>query len=388
VLAVASERTQRSPAHLLQIVALERLLTDASLQVGLSVEGGREALVVESVGRRVGAVVPRHPGDAVFGLVGRQLASELVGSNVRLKKIKAHRLSMYDTQKNWPRARLLLKFARRTYTVSHFCGSNGARTFHLMSIQSSFCVGRTASVVLVTGPQPGFKVSRGQNRLLADFVCIVCLKQIFVGTTKFRGGWGQKKFTGGKEKCGENCPECPPPLATGLLGGPGICFPIPPGWMTSLNSIVFCWTRTRVRSNGRGAIYSFRDIFQKFPTQPFWWRKRTRHLESLSRNYHISISTKRLNTIRTTASGTTLHIINQTECATQHITNSREQTWIISEFDERQFHSRTTQTHRQYFARTSPVATGGFGGLTPPNKTSSPPNWNNKHYKSGVFVKF
>ena len=31
---------------------------------------------------------------------------------------------------------------------------------------------------------------------------------------------------------------------------------------------------------------------------------------------------------------------------------------------------------------TSPRGGGAFGGLSPPNKTPSPPNWNTKHYKS------
>jgi len=33
-----------------------------------------------------------------------------------------------------------------------------------------------------------------------------------------------------------------------------------------------------------------------------------------------------------------------------------------------------------------PVATGGFGGLSPPNKAPSIPNWNMKHYKSVEFL--
>ena len=34
----------------------------------------------------------------------------------------------------------------------------------------------------------------------------------------------------------------------------------------------------------------------------------------------------------------------------------------------------------------SPVATGGFGGLRPPNKGPSPLNWNMKHYKLVEFL--
>jgi len=34
----------------------------------------------------------------------------------------------------------------------------------------------------------------------------------------------------------------------------------------------------------------------------------------------------------------------------------------------------------------SPVATGGIGGLTPPNKAPSPPKWNMKHYKLAEFL--
>jgi len=33
----------------------------------------------------------------------------------------------------------------------------------------------------------------------------------------------------------------------------------------------------------------------------------------------------------------------------------------------------------------SPVGPGGFGGLIPPNKAPSPPNWNMKHCKSVEF---
>jgi len=34
---------------------------------------------------------------------------------------------------------------------------------------------------------------------------------------------------------------------------------------------------------------------------------------------------------------------------------------------------------------TSPVAMGGFGGLSPPKQSSKTPNWNRKYYN---FVKF
>ena len=35
----------------------------------------------------------------------------------------------------------------------------------------------------------------------------------------------------------------------------------------------------------------------------------------------------------------------------------------------------------------NPVATGGFGGLSPPQtKLQTPQNWNKKHYKSVEFL--
>ena len=36
----------------------------------------------------------------------------------------------------------------------------------------------------------------------------------------------------------------------------------------------------------------------------------------------------------------------------------------------------------------SPVATGDFGGLSPPKQSSNPPNWSMKHYTSGEFCQF
>jgi len=36
----------------------------------------------------------------------------------------------------------------------------------------------------------------------------------------------------------------------------------------------------------------------------------------------------------------------------------------------------------------SPVAMGGFGGLSPPKKVPIPPNWSVKHYKLGEFCQF
>ena len=57
-----------------------------SLEVGLSVEGGGEGHVVEGALDGVGAGVGLHPLDAVLGLVRRQLAPQLLGKNVGLKK--------------------------------------------------------------------------------------------------------------------------------------------------------------------------------------------------------------------------------------------------------------------------------------------------------------
>ena len=52
------------------------------LQIRLAVEGCREGHVVE--GARLAAGVRLHALDAVLGLVGRQLAAQLVGQDVRL----------------------------------------------------------------------------------------------------------------------------------------------------------------------------------------------------------------------------------------------------------------------------------------------------------------
>jgi len=41
---------------------------------------------------------------------------------------------------------------------------------------------------------------------------------------------------------------------------------------------------------------------------------------------------------------------------------------------------------RSYLTIFSPLATGGFGGLIPQNKTSRPINWNMKHCKSVEFL--
>ena len=44
-----------------------------------------------------------------------------------------------------------------------------------------------------------------------------------------------------------------------------------------------------------------------------------------------------------------------------------------------QVHAQNADTH------ISPVVTGGFGGLSAPNKAPSPPNWNMKQYKLVEF---
>lgn len=54
------------------------------LQVGLAVERCGEGQVVEGAGHSVGSAVGRHPLDAVLGLVGRQLAAQLLRQNVGL----------------------------------------------------------------------------------------------------------------------------------------------------------------------------------------------------------------------------------------------------------------------------------------------------------------
>ena len=57
-----------------------------SLQIGLSIQCGGEGHVVEGALDGVGAGVGLHPLDAVLGLVRRQLAPQLLGKNVGLKK--------------------------------------------------------------------------------------------------------------------------------------------------------------------------------------------------------------------------------------------------------------------------------------------------------------
>ena len=47
-------------------------------QVALSVQGCGEGLIVEGAGHGVRALVGRHAGDAVLGLVGRQLSPQLL----------------------------------------------------------------------------------------------------------------------------------------------------------------------------------------------------------------------------------------------------------------------------------------------------------------------
>jgi len=54
------------------------------LQIGFAVEGCREGHVVQGTVAGVAAGVRLHPGDAVLGLVGRQLATQLVRHDVRL----------------------------------------------------------------------------------------------------------------------------------------------------------------------------------------------------------------------------------------------------------------------------------------------------------------
>ena len=55
-----------------------------ALQVGLPVQRGGEGHVVEGAGDRVDAGVLLHPLNTVLGLVGRQLAAQLLGQDVRL----------------------------------------------------------------------------------------------------------------------------------------------------------------------------------------------------------------------------------------------------------------------------------------------------------------
>ena len=49
-------------------------------------------------------------------------------------------------------------------------------------------------------------------------------------------------------------------------------------------------------------------------------------------------------------------------------------------FSESSESKDVSKSHAEYNA--GPVAMGGFGGLSPPNKAPSPPNGNMKHYKS------
>lgn len=59
-------------------------LADGYLKVGLAVEGGGESHVVQGAAGRAGAAEGRHARYAVLRLVGRQLASELLRSDVGL----------------------------------------------------------------------------------------------------------------------------------------------------------------------------------------------------------------------------------------------------------------------------------------------------------------
>ena len=55
------------------------------LEIALAVQGGGEGEVVQGLGRSVGAAVRLHALDAVFCLVGRELALEFLGQDVGLR---------------------------------------------------------------------------------------------------------------------------------------------------------------------------------------------------------------------------------------------------------------------------------------------------------------
>lgn len=60
----------------------------ALLEVALSIESGGEGHVVESPGHSVAPSVGRHAGDTVLGLIGGQLAPQLLRSDVVLQTDK------------------------------------------------------------------------------------------------------------------------------------------------------------------------------------------------------------------------------------------------------------------------------------------------------------